>query len=177
VHEIRLGSGALQLCVFCGRSVRALHVASMDLHAALLGRRPEINEQSPAAAVPKSVAVPKSAMTSIMWFTKAVAAYQWQIRPPRTAPTRTFSARTGKQAEPQREMGRSEGGQGVGAHPTRAAPAARTDGLQSLSVALPPWRNMEHPTRRWHRASEGLGRGSFLVHCPYIAARGYFVPT
>ena len=149
----------------------------MDLHAALLGRRPEIiNEQSPAAAVPKSVAVPKSAMTSIMWFTKAVAAYQWQIRPPRTAPTRTFSARTGKQAEPQREMGRSEGGQGVGAHPTRAAPAARTDGLQSLSAALLP-RNIRRAIAR-ERASdmaEGLGHGSFLVHCPYIAAnKGIF---
>ena len=41
----------------------------------------------------------------------------------------------------------------------------------------------EHPTRHRARASatscmaEGLGHGSFLVHCPYIAARGYFVPT
>jgi hypothetical protein len=124
VHEIRLGSGALQLCVFCGRSVRALHVASMDLHAALLGRRPEINEQSPAAAVPKSVAVPKSAMTSIMWFTKAVAAYQWQIRPPRTHRHVHFQPEQENKQNHKGRWGGAKGGKGSGPTP-RALPRRR----------------------------------------------------
>ena len=162
MHEIRLGSGALQLCVFCGRSVRALHVASMDLHAALLGRRPEINEQSPAAAVPKSVAVPKSAMTSIMWFTKAVAAYAPVANPSTTHCTDTYIF------SPNRKTSRTTKGDGEerrGAR-GRGPPHARCPGgahrwsSESERGAAPT----EHPTR--HRASEGLGHGSFFSSLP-----------
>lgn len=115
MHEIRLGSGALQLCVFCGRSVRALHVASMDLHAALLGRRPEINEQSPAAAVPKSVAVPKSAMTSIMWFKSVHHALHRHVH---------FQPEQENKQNHKGRWGGAKGGKGSGPTP-RALPRRR----------------------------------------------------